>query len=94
MVGRDGKRNNQIWLVSCPGGEARKITNDLNYSVGRNSQPSLSPDGRWVVYTSERDGKPTLWRVSIDGGEATQLTDRLSLCPQISPDGKHIAYEV
>jgi Tol biopolymer transport system component len=32
-----------------------------------------------------------LWRVSIDGGEATQLTDFVAGMPSLSPDGKAIA---
>lgn len=47
MVGRDGERNNQIWLVFYPGGEARKITNDLNYYRG--DSLSLSADGKLAV---------------------------------------------
>ena len=32
-----------------------------------------------------------MWKVSIDGGDPTRLTDRQSVYPAISPDGKFIA---
>ena len=37
-------------------------------------------------------GKPTLWRVSIDGGNAVELSSKVALAPQVSPDGKFISY--
>jgi Tol biopolymer transport system component len=77
----------EVWRANADGGDLRQLT-----SGGGNSQPSLSPDGRWVVYASERDGRSTLWRISIDGGEPSQLTDRPSSFPQVSPDGRHIAF--
>ncbi|HVF48048.1 MAG TPA: hypothetical protein VNA17_10815, partial [Pyrinomonadaceae bacterium] len=36
-------------------------------------------------------GNHRLWKVSIDGGSAVQLTDYLSDEPKVSPDGKLIA---
>lgn len=77
----------EIWRANTDGSGLKQLT-----TGGSNSLPSLSPDRQWVVYTSARDGKSTLWRISINGGERTQLTDRPSSWPQVSPDGKHIAY--
>jgi len=36
-------------------------------------------------------GEVYLWKVSIDGGEPVQITNKYSLAPAISPDGKLIA---
>jgi Tol biopolymer transport system component len=55
------------------------------------SFPSLSPDGRWVIYSSWNSGQETLWKTSIEGGEPTQLTQKLTRRPIVSPDGKWIA---
>ena len=49
-------------------------------------QPSVSPDGRWVVY--HIGGR--LWKISIDGGEPAQLNavnDALYFAPAHSPNG-------
>jgi Tol biopolymer transport system component len=55
------------------------------------SNAQLTPDGRWVIYASWLTGKPTIWKVSIDGGEPVQITDKYSQAPVVSPDGKQIA---
>jgi Tol biopolymer transport system component len=60
-------------------------------TTGTNSEPSLSPDGRWVIYNAIRDGKTTLWRMSIDGGDPTQITEISTSFSQVSPDSNYIA---
>ncbi len=77
----------EIWRANVDGGDLRQLTHG-----GNNLQPSLSPDGHWVIYTSVRDGKSTLWRISIDGSDQKQLTNKPSKWPQVSHDGKYIAY--
>jgi hypothetical protein len=47
--------------------------------------------GKWVVFTSMGAANPNLWRVPIDGGEPVKLSDKFSVSPAVSPDGKHIA---
>ncbi len=83
---RLGQRN--LWRMNIDG------TNVAQLSYLPNSIfPSISPDGN-LVYFSAMDGntsKLTLWKVSINGGEATQISDLLTLSPQISPDGKYLA---
>jgi len=58
--------------------------------------PTWSPDGRHLVFTSDRAGRPDLYQASIGdasdspvtlvGGAGAGLSD-----PSISPDGRHIA---
>jgi Tol biopolymer transport system component len=51
---------------------------------------SISRDGRWVVYCPFTGG---IRKVSVDGGSSTELVTKGSLnYPQVSPDGKVIAY--
>ena len=54
--------------------------------------PSLSPDGRWVIYSAVDGAKPTLWKVSIDGGTPVRLTDHTAATSAVSPDGRSIAF--
>jgi Tol biopolymer transport system component len=66
--------------------------NLLQLTQGANKDdPNCSPDGKWVIYTDIGSDKPTLWKVSIDGGEPVQLSKTFSRLPSVSPDGKLIA---
>jgi tricorn protease len=56
---------------------------------GGKNFPAISPDGKWVLYNTTDDWQ--LWRVSLDGGESTRLSDSYALFPSVSPDGKMIA---
>jgi Tol biopolymer transport system component len=46
-------------------------------SGAQDGQPSLSPDGRWVVFLRDRAGAPEetrdLYRVRVDGGDPEQI---------------------
>ena len=55
-------------------------------------QLSFTKDGQWVAYMSYPDG--ILWRSKKDGSERQQLTflPMTVLAPQMSPDGKQIAF--
>jgi TolB protein len=77
----------EVWRVNTDGSDLRQLTTSAN-----NSQPSLLPDGQWIIYLSGRDGKSRLWRMKIDGTDASELSDRAGSWPQVSPDGKYIAY--
>jgi Tol biopolymer transport system component len=75
-----------IWRLNLDSSSARQLTGGSGEFF-----PQSSPDGKWVVYTSINSGKDTVWKVSIDGGQAIQLTDKVSAYPVVSPDGKFIA---
>ncbi len=56
----------------------------------------LSPDGRWLAYDSDRDGKQSIYRIAADGsGTSEQLvTGNAQLFhPAWSPDGSSLAYQ-
>lgn len=44
-----------------------------------------------MIYAASRDAKSTLWRVIIEGGQPTQISDRETSWLVVSPDGKFIA---
>jgi Tol biopolymer transport system component len=44
-----------------------------------------------VAYTQGTQDQPSIWKVSIDGGQPVRLTDKITSRPAISPDGKLIA---
>ena len=60
----------------------------------REYSPSLTSDGNWVVFTSERAGQADLYRMHPDGSGLEQLTDDPAFDDQgsLSPDGKSLAF--
>jgi Tol biopolymer transport system component len=74
-----------VWRMDIDGSNAKQLT-----QTAEDEDANISPDGRWVTYTSCLN-KCTVWKVSIDGGQPVQLTDRFSQSPVFSPDGKQIA---
>ncbi len=61
----------QIWQLSYPGGEARKITNDLTTY----EYPSLSADGKTLVGTSSEFGSNIWLMPAGDSARARQITN-------------------
>jgi len=67
----------------------------LTPGTGSHSSPSISPDGKRMVFVSDRSEGSHLWLLDLDKpGEAKQLTkgDGGASKPVWSPDGKYIAF--
>lgn len=80
---RSGTSN--IWRMKGDGSNPKQLT-----TRGIDFLPAFTPDGKWIIYTSLAD-KASIWRVSIEGGDALQLSDKRLRSPEVSPDGKLIA---
>lgn len=72
-----------IWRINADGTQPIRLTTGSYEDL-----PSVTPDGRWVVY---RTGS-SIKKVSIDGGNAVKLLDKSALCPALSPDGRRLAF--
>jgi Tol biopolymer transport system component len=59
-----------IWTINRAGGEQRQLTNNS----GTNFSPRVSPDGRYIFFTSNRTGANQVWRMNSDGGNQVQLS--------------------
>jgi TolB protein len=82
----------QICIMNSDGTDYHRITTQDNY---RRFYPSLSPDGKSVVYSGYReDNVYELYELDLATGKSAQLTDRLGVlnAPEISPDGKSIVF--
>jgi dipeptidyl aminopeptidase/acylaminoacyl peptidase len=60
----------EIWVGDAATGRSRQVTNARKSSL----QPAWSPDGAWLAFVSDRDGKRQLYRIAVRGGEAERLT--------------------
>jgi len=82
--------NADIWLASTDGKSRRPLTT----SPHQDRRPRWSPDGRRLVFESNRSGSFQMWLLDLAGGEAQQITDLASEAtePVWSPDGKRLAF--
>jgi Tol biopolymer transport system component len=88
VLGARSLRQNlrEVPLVAGPPGAERWLTR--GNSADR--QPIVSPDGQWVVFSSNRTGNLDLWAVSRQSGEVRRLTDDAAQDsdPGFTPDGR------
>ncbi|MEP7188277.1 MAG: S9 family peptidase, partial [Roseiflexaceae bacterium] len=91
-VDRDGNSyRHAIWLASTDGGPARRFTAGAKSDM----MPRWRPDGRRLVFCSNRSGDATqIYTIDLAGGEARQLTSLPygASAPAWSPDGRQIAF--
>ena len=61
---------------------------------GYDAEPTVSPDGRYIVFTSTRSGDLELYRYEVATGETIQLTDTLGYDGGafFSPDSRQIVW--
>jgi TolB protein len=85
-----GPVNSAIFIADADGSHERVL---ISPSV-QDSNPSMSPDGQWVVFTSRRDGSADIYRVRPDGSGLERLTDDPAFDDQaaVSPDGNRLAF--
>jgi len=83
--------NWDIYLFTQPGQAPRRLTD----YAGLDYDPVVSPDGRWLVFCSERRGNPDLYALDLQcGGDPRLLIDSDFLEDQatFSPDGRSIVF--
>src|SRR6185436_10794216 len=85
-VGLNGETN--IWTMAPDGGHPRQLTKGSRV----NTMPTMSRDGRYIVFVSTRSGDTGLWRMDADGANPVQLTKEYAWSPSISPDGEWVVY--
>jgi TolB protein len=79
-----------LWIIDTKGGSPKQLT----INSGSNMHPSVSPDGRTVVFASNRQVSFNLWKMDIDGSNPKQLTRGSGEAfPQYSPDGEWVVYQ-
>jgi len=85
-----GRRS--LWVMGADGSNRRPLLRGTDEDYG----PSVSPDGRYVAFTSMRNGGlPHLWRVDMDGRNLRQLTfgDSEDARSRWMPDGKWLIFQ-
>jgi len=78
-----------ISMIDADGSNQRHLTTERAI-IG---YPTVTPDGRYILYFSDLSGARHIWRMNLDGGNPVQLTrGRGEDHPTCSPDSKWVAY--
>lgn len=78
-----------IYTMPFSGGKATRITEGMAYDT----QPRFSPDGKSIVFTSDRSGNDNIWTMELSSEETKQITKSQNewfQSAEWSPDGEYI----
>jgi Tol biopolymer transport system component/DNA-binding winged helix-turn-helix (wHTH) protein len=98
---KDGKlvvqkilRSSGIYRVELREGGTQRTKTIVTSTNGRNEGPLLSPDGKRLLFMSDRSGGLEIWVSNRDGSSPMQLTN-LHGCgtPRWSPDGQWVVFD-
>ena len=79
-----------IWTVDATGGTAVRLT----IHEAHDYAPAWSPDGKWIAFSSKREGNYDVWVMPATGGKARQLTMHSAddLVTGWTADGKNVLF--
>jgi serine/threonine protein kinase len=88
MAGNSG----ELWIIDADGSNQKQLTSN----AGMNLQPAVSPDGRFIVFSSKRESSSNIfniWRMDSSGSNPKRLTTgNKEFGCAITPDGKWVVY--
>jgi eukaryotic-like serine/threonine-protein kinase len=88
----DAVDNNRphIWIMNGDGSNPQQLTPNDSFDY----EPRVSPDGRFIVFTSKRSNETKVWRMNIDGSNPQILTPigGAAFGPYITPDGSSVLF--
>ena len=78
-----------LWVLDVKTGAQRPLTSTSCLE----DYPQLSPDGRTLVFFSDRSGEPALYTLDLEGGAWQPLTpEGGAQMPRWSPDGRTVVF--
>lgn len=79
-----------LWIMNADGSGARQLT----FGTDTNALPSVSPDGRYIVFETNRSVGWSIWRMNLDGSGPKELVRNIdqNAMPQVSADGQWVFY--
>ena len=90
LTNRIGPSGGELFIANGDGSGERK----LNSGGHMDYDAMFSADGKWIVFTSERNGPANIYRMHPDGSGLERLTDDDGFDDQasLSPDGNQLAF--
>jgi Tol biopolymer transport system component len=81
---------NQLWLMKI-GQEPQQLTGDGYYKC----DPSWSPDGKFIAYSSDKAGTEDLYVLDLETGDEQRATSIVGaeVSSAWSPDGSQLAFQ-
>ena len=78
-----------VYVLPAAGGTPTRVT-----AKGPSYLHGWSPDGRWLVYTGQRNNEFDIYKAPVTGGDEIRLTTTPGLDdgPEFAPDGKYIYF--
>lgn len=80
-----------LYSISSSGGKATQITRGLAFD----QHPKFSPDGKKILFVSDKSGAENLWYIDTEKKDTVQLTKETNqnfTSADWTPDGKYIVY--
>jgi WD40 repeat protein len=78
----------EVWRSEADGTGASQLSND-----GVDAEnPMATPDGQWILYASANPASRGVVKMRADGSQAAVLVPGNMILPEVSPDGRHVAF--
>ena len=74
----------EVYVMDSDGSNVRRLT----LSPGHDGHPAWSPDGRWIAFSSQRDGRYGIFVMRADGADVRRVTssERFEGHPHWAPE--------
>jgi len=90
--------NQEVWSlpIDVDAGRIKAPVERLTRNAATDNWPSLSEDGRTLVFYSDRSGNGDIWLKNLETGLERALTSTQATedWPEIAPDGRSFSYHV
>ena len=85
----DKEGHREIYVMDISTRVPRRLTNEASDDI----TPIVSHDGKWIYFVSMRTGRFEVWRMTVEGGDAVQVTRQGGeFFPLESVDGRVLYY--
>jgi Tol biopolymer transport system component len=91
----EGQRFSRDFGLKTDGRNFTNLTAHTSLNTGKDSDPDISNDGRWLLFSSTRGGpRNDIWMKELGTNRVTLLTQDPGedIHPKFSPDGRSVAF--